>query len=148
MLRPKGPVIVAVYAGGVPLPGRVEVRDLHDGAQVAGAVGVAAEFAVPVLLPVRSLQILGPRSIDAPSILLEPIRLPVAVQASDLRLSQRIWSFRSASRDSGSPSAGRSARWSLTIPARVRRSRSLAVTGAVIRSPYPQYAGCGGECSK
>jgi len=61
-------------------------------------------------------------------------------------LSQRIWSFRSASRDSGSPSAGRSARWSLTIPARVRRSRSLAVTGAVIRSPYPQYAGCGGLC--
>ena len=59
-------------------------------------------------------------------------------------LSQRIWSFRSASRDSGSPSAGRSARWSLTIPARVRRSRSLAVTGAVIKSPYPRYSGCGG----
>jgi hypothetical protein len=39
MLRPQGPVILAVHAGGVPLPRRVEVRDLHDGAQVAGAVG-------------------------------------------------------------------------------------------------------------
>ena len=70
------------------MPGRVEVRDLHDGAQIAGPVGVAAEFAVPVLLPVRPLQVLGPRSkgIDAPTILLEPIRLPAAVQAGDLHL--------------------------------------------------------------
>ena len=70
------------------MPGRVEVRDLHDGAQVAGAVGVAADFAVPVLLPERPLHVLGPRSkgIDAPKILLEPIRLPVAVHASDLHL--------------------------------------------------------------
>src|SRR6516225_6686081 len=54
--------------------------------------------------------------------------------------SQRIWSIRSVSSEGGSPSAGRSARWSLTIPARVRKSRSLAVTGAVIRSPPPRYA--------
>ena len=37
-----------------------------------------------------------------------------------------------------------SSRSSLTIPARVRRSRSLAVTGAVIRSPPQPYSGRGG----
>src|SRR5207248_1012209 len=52
--------------------------------------------------------------------------------------SQRIWLIRSASSDSGSPpSAGRSGRSSLTMRARAGRSRSLAVTGAVIRPPPP-----------
>src|SRR5689334_22286963 len=48
--------------------------------------------------------------------------------------SQRIWSFRSASRESGSPSpSGRSGRFSLTMAARARRSRSLADTGATTK---------------
>lgn len=48
-VRPEG---VVVEAGAVPLPGRVEIRDLDDAAQVAAAVRVAAD-AVPVVLPAR-----------------------------------------------------------------------------------------------
>jgi len=46
-------VEVAVHAGAVPLAGRIEVRDLDDAAQVAGAVGITAGLAVPVVHPVR-----------------------------------------------------------------------------------------------
>ena len=35
------PVDIAVHAGGTPLPGRVEVRDLQDTAHITGTVGVA-----------------------------------------------------------------------------------------------------------
>jgi len=47
------PVDAAAGADGMPLPVGVEIRDLHDTAQVAGPVGVAALLAVPVMLPVH-----------------------------------------------------------------------------------------------
>src|SRR3974390_481145 len=54
--------------------------------------------------------------------------------------SQRIWLIRSASKDGGSPSpSGRSGRSSLTIAARARRSRSLALMGVVIAVPFLPY---------
>jgi len=91
----------------LPLPGRIEVRDLHDGAQIAGTVGVAAELAVPVLLPVRPLQILGLGVTMRRRSCSNQSACRLLSRPATCTLSQRIWSFRSASRDSGSPSAGR-----------------------------------------
>src|SRR5689334_3191472 len=42
---------VAIHASGMPLPDREEIRDLRDAAQVAGAVGIAAGVAGPVVVP-------------------------------------------------------------------------------------------------
>ena len=62
---------------------------------------------------------------------------PLSQLSSD-SASQRIWAIRSASRDGGSPSpSGRSGRSSLTMAARARRSRSLALTGVLIAGPFP-----------
>ena len=47
-LRPEN---IGVHAGAVPLPRGVEVRGFDDAAQVAGALGIAAELAVPVAGP-------------------------------------------------------------------------------------------------
>ena len=51
MLVPLRPEDIAVHAGAVPLSRGVEIRDLHDAAQVAGALGIAAEPALPVAGP-------------------------------------------------------------------------------------------------
>ena len=58
VLHPLRPVNVGVHGGAVPLPRRVEVRDLYDAAQVPGAVGITERLAVPVVLPVRRFQVL------------------------------------------------------------------------------------------
>ena len=75
------PVKVVVHAGGMPLPGRVEVCDCHDAAQVTAAVGVAARLAVPVMLPLRPVQVLPPVGIDGRKGLRKPVRLSAAVYA-------------------------------------------------------------------
>jgi hypothetical protein len=62
---------------------------------------------------------------------------PLSQLSSDSE-SQRIWAITSASRDGGSPSpSGRSGRSSLTMAARARRSRSLALNGVLIAGPFP-----------
>jgi hypothetical protein len=53
VLDPQWPVAICVRAGGVLFPGRVEIRDLDDAAQVAGALWVAAGQVIPVVLPER-----------------------------------------------------------------------------------------------
>ena len=79
MLHPQRPMIVAVHTGGVPLPGRVEVPDRQDTAQVTSAVGIAQMLAVPVLFPLDPIQVLRPRHIDNRDSLPEPNRPPPAV---------------------------------------------------------------------
>src|SRR5215471_7579270 len=63
---------------------------------------------------------------------------PLSQPSSD-RASQWTWSIRSASSDGGNPSpSGQSTRSWLTMAARARRSRSLALTGvlmAILSSP-------------
>ena len=108
MLDPVRPVEVAVHARAVPLPGRVEIRDLDDTAQVAGALGITAGLAVPPVLPVRRvpfdcLEVVAAWSRDA---LQGPVRLPHAVEEVDGRFR------RSGSGPSGRPAA---------IPAALRR---------------------------
>src|SRR4029077_13566945 len=44
-------LIDAAPADRTPLPGRVEIPDLDDAAQVTGPVGIAAQLAVPEVLP-------------------------------------------------------------------------------------------------
>src|SRR6516165_9576727 len=51
MLVPLRPEDIPVHASAVPLPRGVEIRDLHDAAQVAGALGIAAELALPMAGP-------------------------------------------------------------------------------------------------
>ncbi len=70
----------------------------------------------------------------------EPGFLLPAVEALERQGVAADLALQVSQQDGDSPCAGRSARWSLMIPARVRRSVSLAVTGAVIRSPCPRYA--------
>ena len=81
MLVPVGLAAVLVHAGAVPLPGRVEIRDLDDAAQVAGALGVAAR-AVPVVGPERRLVKFGVVGFDRNG-LPEPVDLPAAVGAAE-----------------------------------------------------------------
>jgi hypothetical protein len=83
MLESRRTESVAVHAGGMPLPGRVEVRDLRDAAQVAGAVGIAAGVAGPVVVP----ELLRTGVPDDVKVILhrdvvsEPVLLPTAVKA-------------------------------------------------------------------
>ena len=81
MLVPVGLAAVLVRAGAVPLPGRVEIRDLDDAAQVAGALGVAAR-AAPVVLPERRDVKFGVVGFDRQG-LPEPVDLPAAVGARE-----------------------------------------------------------------
>src|SRR5690348_13336811 len=81
MLVPVGLAAVLVHAGAVPLPGRVEIRDQHVAAQVAGVLGVAAG-AVPVVGPERRLVELGVVGFGRQG-LPEPVRLPAAVGARE-----------------------------------------------------------------
>ena len=86
MLDPRRPVDVAVHAGAVPLPGRVEVRDPYDAAQVAAAVRVAGGFTVPVVGPVPLIPALAPGLICGVvgrnrDFLPEPQRMASAVEA-------------------------------------------------------------------
>src|SRR5947207_1046304 len=81
MLVPVGLGAVLVHAGAVPLPGRVEIRDLDGAAQVAGALGVAAG-AVPVVGPERRLVKFGVVGFDRNG-LPEPVHLPAAVGAAE-----------------------------------------------------------------
>jgi hypothetical protein len=73
---------VAVHAGGMPLSGRVEVRDLRDAAQVAGAVGIAAGVAGPVVVP-ELLRTSVPEDVIVIhwDVVSEPVLLPTAVDA-------------------------------------------------------------------
>jgi hypothetical protein len=64
----------------MPLPGRIEIRDLDDAAQVAGPVGIAARLAVPVVLPVRRLQVLNHGVAAARDGLKQPRFPPLAVE--------------------------------------------------------------------
>jgi hypothetical protein len=123
---PLRPVNVGVHAGAVPLPGRVEVRNLHDAAQVASAVRITAGLAVPLVLPVHWLQVLrctAPLRVSSSPTLCNRVscrnhvsRRPLSWRSSEIP-SQRTWPIRSASRDGGSPSSvGRSGRSSLTMP--------------------------------
>src|SRR5690348_3490449 len=81
MLVPVGLAAVLVRAGAVPLPGRVEIRDLDDAAQVAGALGVTAG-AVPVVRPERRLVKFGVVGFGRNG-LPEPVHLPAAVGAAE-----------------------------------------------------------------
>jgi hypothetical protein len=75
---------VAVHAGGMPLPGRVEVRDLRDAAQVAGSVGIAAGVAGRVVVP-ELLRTSVPEDVIVIhwDVVYEPVLLPTAVDALD-----------------------------------------------------------------
>src|SRR2546423_2816718 len=77
MLDPVGLAAELVQAGAVPLPGRVEIRDLHEATQIAGAVRVAARTA-PVVLPERRAVVLAVVVFGGGE-LPEPVRLPAAV---------------------------------------------------------------------
>src|SRR5205085_1172587 len=77
MLVPVGLGAVLVHAGAVPLPGRVEIRDQHVAAQVAGVLGVATG-AVPVVGPERRLVELGVVGFGRQG-LPEPVQTPAAV---------------------------------------------------------------------
>ena len=44
MLDPLRPENIGVLAGAVPLPRGVEIRGFDDAAQVAGALGIAADW--------------------------------------------------------------------------------------------------------
>jgi hypothetical protein len=98
-----------------------------------------------MLIPVRPLQILGRGRNDAPKILPEPIRLPVAVQAGDLHLiaadlvfqvsQQRQW--QPLRREVGAVVAD-DPRQGAQVPFAGRHRSCHQV-------PLPQqYAGCGG----
>ena len=133
---------VVVHAGAVPLPGRVEVRDLCDAAQVAGAVRVAAGFAGPEIVVPERLRAGFPASVAVArrDVLPQPLLLPGAVEAEERyqiagdQVRQVTEQGRCQAFGWGSP------RSSLTIPARVRRSRSLDVTMAVMAPPSPQIS--------
>jgi hypothetical protein len=108
MLDSLRPVVIAVHAGGMPLPGRVEVRDRQHAAQVAGAVGITARQAVPAVLPVQLLRSSYPGvSVNGTSRPNHCARCPLSMPTKHTS-SQRIWPIRSASSDSGSPASGRS----------------------------------------
>ena len=51
MLVPLRPENIGVLAGAVPLPRGVEIRGFDDAAQVAGALGIAADLALPMAGP-------------------------------------------------------------------------------------------------
>jgi hypothetical protein len=66
----------------MPLPGRVEIRDLDDAAQVTGPVWMTAHLALPVELPVH----LGVRNHGLAAVLHElrgPRFLPPAVETRE-----------------------------------------------------------------
>ena len=90
------------------------------------------------MLPVRWLRVLGWTDICDRNDLQEPVSSrPLSKPSSDIS-SQRIWSFRSASRDGGSspvPSGWSGRSW-LTMAARARRSWSLALIGVLIAGPF------------
>src|SRR5580693_1802805 len=84
MLYPVGPVIVAVHAGAVPLPRGVEIRGFDDAAQVAGALGIAADLALPMAGP----EALPQRRVPVPVTVVECFEFVVARNRD--RLQDRI----------------------------------------------------------
>ena len=79
---PQRPVDAAAGADGMPLPGRVEIRDLDDAAQVTGPVWMTAHLTLPVELPVH----LRVRNHGLAAVLHElrgPRLLPPAVEARE-----------------------------------------------------------------
>src|SRR5215475_15915022 len=83
MLEPQRPVDAAARADGMPLPGRVEVRDLDDAVQIAGPVGIAARLAAPVVFPVHRCRVFSHGHATVWDGLHEPCFLATAVEARE-----------------------------------------------------------------
>jgi hypothetical protein len=77
VLEPQWPVVIGVHTCAVPLPGRVEVRDLYDAVLSVLAGSVYTVLAIPVIFPEHLIE---GRVVDARrDLLAEPVPLPIDV---------------------------------------------------------------------
>ena len=103
------------------------------------SVGVAAGLAVPVVLPVRPIQILSAHRPLWPACPARTRLVLPAVKALERHSVAADLAHQLGQQGQRQPvPSGRSGRSSLTMAARVRRSRSLAVTGVLTWPPFPR----------
>src|SRR5215467_21187 len=138
MLDPVRPAAVAVHAGAVPLPGRIEIRDLDDAAQVAGAVRVAAS-AVPEVLPERRGVVPAVAGVVRHE-LGEPIPLPATVDALKDQVIAADQSQQVTEQRRRRPLRRGLAAVSADDRGQGAQVRPLANTGPVITQPSPAQA--------